>query len=403
MPSWPCSPPTAPTAPSATPTPSPTSPRSSPPHRKGLFMVGTPALELDGDAGTGEQPLCFVDQTEPRHAHRLVHRHLPPHHRRLATADPGDDVPPQERRPRLGPGARPHPPRARRQLTSARPMGVEGIELAEFRVALDTLARRAPRRAGPRSPRPRHARRSDGPPVEGEAAHLRRRLDALGLARTGRRPGRIDAAARLPRRGARRARPGRARHLLDDRGPGPDDDRLRHPGARRRDGASPAAGRRDLVPGVLRARAPAATSPRCRAGPNGADDGWRVTGQKVWTSLAQYAERCVLLTRTGTPESAHRGITALFVDMDSPGITVRPIETMHGAPEFSEVFFDDVAVPLERTLGDEGQGWSVAMDLLPFERSTALWAPRRLPAPPTPAAARHGPTGRTRRRRGSAR
>jgi len=109
----------------------------------------------------------------------------------------------------------------------------------------------------------------------------------------------------------------------------------------------------------------------CRA--TRAGDDWRVTGQKVWTSLAQYAQRCVLLTRTGTPESAHRGITALFVDMDAPGITVRPIQTMHGAPEFCEVFFDDVPVPFDRTLGEEGQGWSVAMDLLPFERSTALW------------------------------
>jgi alkylation response protein AidB-like acyl-CoA dehydrogenase len=104
-----------------------------------------------------------------------------------------------------------------------------------------------------------------------------------------------------------------------------------------------------------------------------ADDGWRVSGQKVWTSLAQYAERCVLLTRTGTPESAHKGITALFVDMDTPGITVRPIETMHGAEEFCEIFFDEVVVPFDRTLGEEGQGWSVAMDLLPYERSTALW------------------------------
>ena len=109
----------------------------------------------------------------------------------------------------------------------------------------------------------------------------------------------------------------------------------------------------------------------CRATRDG--DVWRVTGQKVWTSLAQYAQRCVLLTRTGTAESAHKGITALFVDMDSPGIEVRPIETMHGAPEFSEVFFDGVAVPVDRTLGREGLGWSVAMDLLPFERSTALW------------------------------
>ncbi len=109
----------------------------------------------------------------------------------------------------------------------------------------------------------------------------------------------------------------------------------------------------------------------CRATPDG--DGWRVTGQKVWTSLAQFAQRCVLLTRTGTAESAHRGITALFVDMDSPGITVRPIETMHGREEFCEVFFDEVAVPRERMLGDVGQGWAVAMDLLPFERSTSLW------------------------------
>jgi alkylation response protein AidB-like acyl-CoA dehydrogenase len=109
----------------------------------------------------------------------------------------------------------------------------------------------------------------------------------------------------------------------------------------------------------------------CRA--TRTDDGWRVTGQKVWTSFAQYAHRCVLLARTGTQESAHRGITALFVDMDTPGITVRPIEAMHGADEFCEVFFDDVAVPFDRTLGDEGQGWAVAMDLLPYERSTALW------------------------------
>ncbi|HKA93158.1 MAG TPA: acyl-CoA dehydrogenase family protein [Acidimicrobiia bacterium] len=104
-----------------------------------------------------------------------------------------------------------------------------------------------------------------------------------------------------------------------------------------------------------------------------ADGGWRVTGQKVWTSYAQYASHCVLLTRTGSLESAHRGITALFVDMDSAGITVRPLRTMHGSDEFSEVFFDDVAVPFDRTLGEVDQGWAVAMDLLPYERSTSLW------------------------------
>jgi alkylation response protein AidB-like acyl-CoA dehydrogenase len=109
----------------------------------------------------------------------------------------------------------------------------------------------------------------------------------------------------------------------------------------------------------------------CRA--ERTERGWRVTGQKVWTSLAQYAQRCVLLTRTGTAESAHKGITALFVDMDSPGIVVRPIETMHGVDEFSEVFFDSVMVPFARTVGEVGGGWAVAMDLLPYERSTSLW------------------------------
>ncbi len=109
----------------------------------------------------------------------------------------------------------------------------------------------------------------------------------------------------------------------------------------------------------------------CRAARDG--EGWRVTGQKVWTSLAQFSQRCVLLTRTGTVESAHRGITALFVDLGSPGITVRPIGAMHGQEEFCEVFFDDVFVPGDRMLGQEGQGWSVAMDILPYERSTALW------------------------------
>ncbi|MCA2207809.1 MULTISPECIES: acyl-CoA dehydrogenase family protein [Nocardia] len=97
---------------------------------------------------------------------------------------------------------------------------------------------------------------------------------------------------------------------------------------------------------------------------------WVISGQKVWTSLAQYAQRCVLLTRTGI---GHDGITAFFVDMDSPGITVRPLRTMHGIDEFAEVYFDDVVVPADRMLGRPGDGWRVAMDLLPHERSTCFW------------------------------
>jgi alkylation response protein AidB-like acyl-CoA dehydrogenase len=98
--------------------------------------------------------------------------------------------------------------------------------------------------------------------------------------------------------------------------------------------------------------------------------GWVVTGQKVWTSLAQCAQRCVLLARTGP---GHAGITAFFLDMDTPGITVRPLRTMHGVDEFCEVFLDDVVVPDDRLLGRQGDGWQVAMDLLPYERSTCFW------------------------------
>ncbi|MEU4312840.1 acyl-CoA dehydrogenase family protein [Nocardia sp. NPDC024068] len=107
---------------------------------------------------------------------------------------------------------------------------------------------------------------------------------------------------------------------------------------------------------------------RTKAEPRGSD--WVINGQKVWTSLAQFASRCVLLTRTGP---GHDGITAFFVDMDTPGITVRPLRTMHGVDEFAEVYFDDVVVGSDRMLGNPGDGWRVAMDLLPYERSTCFW------------------------------
>ena len=99
-------------------------------------------------------------------------------------------------------------------------------------------------------------------------------------------------------------------------------------------------------------------------------DHWVINGQKVWTSLAQYASRCVLLTSTAP---GHAGITAFFVDMDTPGITVRPLRTMHDVDEFAEVYFDDVVVPADRMLGQPGDGWKLAMDLLPYERSTCFW------------------------------
>ena len=105
-----------------------------------------------------------------------------------------------------------------------------------------------------------------------------------------------------------------------------------------------------------------------RAAPDG--DNWIVNGQKVWTSYAQYSTRCVLLTRTAP---GHEGITAFFVDLDTPGITIRPLRTMHGVDEFCEVYFDDVVVPAARMLGRPGDGWRLAIDLLPYERSTCFW------------------------------
>jgi alkylation response protein AidB-like acyl-CoA dehydrogenase len=105
-----------------------------------------------------------------------------------------------------------------------------------------------------------------------------------------------------------------------------------------------------------------------RATPQG--DNWIVNGQKVWTSFAQFSTRCILLTRTAP---GHDGITAFFVDLDTPGITIRPLRTMHGVDEFCEVYYDDVVIPASRMLGQPGDGWRLAMDLLPYERSTCFW------------------------------
>ena len=103
-------------------------------------------------------------------------------------------------------------------------------------------------------------------------------------------------------------------------------------------------------------------------------DQWIINGQKVWTSFAQYSQRCILLTRTGAADTPnHEALTAFFVDVDTAGVTVRPLRTMHDVDEFCEVYFDDVAVDASRMLGQPGDGWQLAMDLLPYERSTCFW------------------------------
>jgi alkylation response protein AidB-like acyl-CoA dehydrogenase len=102
-------------------------------------------------------------------------------------------------------------------------------------------------------------------------------------------------------------------------------------------------------------------------------NGYRITGRKIWTSWARYATWCLVLVRTGTPESRHRGVTALAVDLRSPGVEVRAIEQANGTDELAEVTFDDVFVPADRMVGAAEGGWDVAMHILSHERGTFAW------------------------------
>jgi len=106
---------------------------------------------------------------------------------------------------------------------------------------------------------------------------------------------------------------------------------------------------------------------RCRAADDGTG-GFVLNGQKIWTSQGPTATRFMVLARTGTPESRHRGLSTLMVDSDAPGVTVRPITLASGRRELAEVFFDDVRVPHERLIGDVGAGWGVVMHLMQYER-----------------------------------
>jgi len=98
-------------------------------------------------------------------------------------------------------------------------------------------------------------------------------------------------------------------------------------------------------------------------------DFYVVNGQKTWTTLAHYSDWIFCLVRTDpAAERRQEGISFLLIDMKSPGITVRPLMLMDGAHEVNEVFFDDVKVPLENLVHEEGKGWTVAKYLLGYER-----------------------------------
>lgn len=107
---------------------------------------------------------------------------------------------------------------------------------------------------------------------------------------------------------------------------------------------------------------------KCKAEREG--DEYVVNGQKIWTSLAMWAQWIILLVRTDFSAAKHKGITCLLVRMDSPGITVKPIKEMNGQAMFAEVFFENVRVPVKNRLGPEGEGWAVTKVALANERSS---------------------------------
>jgi alkylation response protein AidB-like acyl-CoA dehydrogenase len=115
------------------------------------------------------------------------------------------------------------------------------------------------------------------------------------------------------------------------------------------------------------------TALRTRADP--ADGGWRVNGQKVWTSYAQFARWGILLARTDPAAPKAKGISYLICDMEAPGVTVRPLRQMTGGEEFNEVFLEDVFIPHDRLVGGEHEGWAIANTTLAHERGTS---PRQL-------------------------
>ncbi|MFI6037636.1 acyl-CoA dehydrogenase family protein [Streptomyces sp. NPDC051315] len=112
---------------------------------------------------------------------------------------------------------------------------------------------------------------------------------------------------------------------------------------------------------------------RAERTPDGTE--YRVTGQKLWTSLAHEADWCFVLARSDPESRRHHGLTFLLVPMDQPGrIEVRPIRQMTGTSDFNEVFFDGARARVEHVVGAEGGGWRVAMSLLGFERGVSTLA-----------------------------
>lgn len=106
-------------------------------------------------------------------------------------------------------------------------------------------------------------------------------------------------------------------------------------------------------------------------------DEYVINGQKIWSTRAVYADWVFCIFRTDPESERHRGLSFIFVPLDAPGVTVRPIRQLDGLPGFAEIFFDDVRVPAENLLGEEGEGWRIAMSTAGFERGLMLRSPAR--------------------------
>ena len=114
------------------------------------------------------------------------------------------------------------------------------------------------------------------------------------------------------------------------------------------------------------------TKARLEAGPDGMS--WVIEGQKIWTSLAQFADWCFLVCRTEEGSKGREGLSYLLVPMHQPGIEIRPIRQMTGESDFNEVFFDGAVTAKDNLVGEPGQGWRVAMGTLAFERGVSTLA-----------------------------
>jgi alkylation response protein AidB-like acyl-CoA dehydrogenase len=114
---------------------------------------------------------------------------------------------------------------------------------------------------------------------------------------------------------------------------------------------------------------------RCKAVHQG--DHYIINGQKTWSTRAVWADWCFGMFRSDPDSVRHHGLTFVLLPLNLPGISIRPIKQLNGLPGFAEIFFDNVKVPVENRLGDEGAGWSVAMATAGFERGLMLRSPAR--------------------------